>query len=167
VREDKARVGLPGVDGVAALLADLGNVVAVVDDKGQTEALLHLGLPLADDGGRDADDDAADLLAHQQLTHDEARFDGLAQAHVVGNKQVYARHAQGHAQGLQLVGLDLDTGAVGRLKQLGIGGGDAAPAQGMQEGREQARLVKAPAGDAVPVGLTQQTGVDLALPQDL
>lgn len=106
-------------------------------------------------------------MAQQQLTHDKARLDGLAQAHIVGNKQVYARHAEGHAQGLKLVGIDLDAGAVGRLEQLGIGGGDAAPAQGMQEGREQARLVKAPAGDAVPVGLTLQTGVDLALPLDL
>jgi hypothetical protein len=46
VRDDEARVGRPGVDAEAALLAAASDEGAVVDLEAQAEALLHLALPL-------------------------------------------------------------------------------------------------------------------------
>jgi hypothetical protein len=167
VRDDEAGVGGPGVDAVAALAPAGGDVVAVEDDKGEAEALLHLLLPLAHDGGRTGDDDAAHALAQEHLAEDEAGFDGLAEADVVGDKEAHARHGEGLAQGLELVVLDLDAGAVRSLEEVGVGCGDAAPAQGVEIGGEQLGAVEAAGGDAIPRGAAEHAGVELVLPEDL
>ena len=73
-------------------------------------------------------------MAQQQLFDDEPRFDGLAQADVVGQQEIGARGRERPAQGLELVGLQGGAGAEGRLKGLGVGGGDGAPAHGIDEG---------------------------------
>jgi hypothetical protein len=150
VRDDEAGVRGPGVDAVAALAAAGGHVVAVEDDEGEAEALLHLLLPLAHDRGRAGDDDPAHALAQEHLAEDEAGLDGLAEADVVGDEEAHARHGQGLAQRLELVVLDLDAGAVRGLEEFGRGRGDAAPAQGVQVGGEQLGAVEAAAGDALP-----------------
>lgn len=65
--ENEARVGGPRIDGISTLAADTGDVIAVVDDEGESEALFELFAPLNDDGGRGDDDDAAHALAHEHF----------------------------------------------------------------------------------------------------
>jgi hypothetical protein len=50
-------------------------------------------------------------VPQQQLLHDQAGLDGLAEADVVGEQQVRPRGLQGAAQRLQLVGLDVRAAA--------------------------------------------------------
>ena len=71
------------------------------------------------------------------------------------------------AQRLHLVGVDPDAGAKRRLEEVGIGGGDAAPAQGVQEGAEVAGCIEAPRPDGAPCFLLQDAAVDLEVPVDL
>ena len=112
---------------------------AVEDHEDKAEALLHLRLPLLQNGRRRSDHDRLRLFPQQQLARDEAGLDGLAEAGVVGDEEIHARQSEGLAQGLHLVGVDPDAGAKRRLEEVGVGGGDAVPAQGVQEGAEMAR----------------------------
>ncbi len=164
--EQEAGVGVPRIDRPAPLAAHGGDVRPVEDLKGQAEALLELLAPLEEDGGRTADHDAADFLTDEQLADDQAGFDGLAEADVVGDEEVDARKLEGLAQGLELVGEDLDAGAVGRLKQLGVRRGDAVPAQRVEIGGEAARVVEAARGDRAPRVSVEDLSVELAFPED-
>ena len=120
-----------------------GDVVAVEDLEDEAEALLELGLPLLEHRRRRRDDDRLRLLAQQQLARDQAGLDRLAEAGVVGDEEVDAREPQRLAQRLHLVGVDLDAGAERRLEEVRVGGGDAVPAQRVEEGGELARVVEA------------------------
>jgi len=51
-----------------------------------------------------------------KFAENEAGFNRFAESNVVGNKEVDARHLERLLQGLQLVGHDLDAGAVRRLE---------------------------------------------------
>ena len=167
VGDEKAAVGAPRVDAEPSLLANPCGPGAVEDHEEEPEALLHLRLPLLQDGGGRGDDDRPDLLAKEQLAGDEARFDGLAEAGVVGDEEVHARQAERLAQGLHLVGVDADAGPERGLEEVRIGGGDAVPAQRMQEGAEVAGRVEAPRADGAPRFLLQDAAVDLEVPPDL
>ncbi len=85
------------------------------------------------------------FLRMQQLAADEHGFDGLAQAHVVGDEQVDPWQEQGLAERLKLVGIQPDAGPEGRLEQPGVGGRDAVPPQGIQIGGESPCRVETPA----------------------
>src|SRR5690606_29000872 len=61
----------------------------------------------------------------------------------------------------------LDARAVGRLKERGIGRGDAVPAQRVEVGREQLGPIEAALGHVLPARAAEDPGVDLTLPQDL
>jgi hypothetical protein len=111
VGEDEALLGGPGVDLVAALLAGLGDEVAVVDLEVEAEALVELFLPLEADAGGGDDEDEVDALAEEELLEDEAGLDGLAKADVVGDEEVGAGELEGLHEGRELVGLDVDPGA--------------------------------------------------------
>ena len=167
VRHEKAAVGAPRVDAEASLLADPREPGAVEDDEEEAEAFLHLGLPLLQDGRGRGDDDRPGLLAKEQFAGDEAGFDGLAEAGVVGDEEVDARQAERLAQRLHLVGVDPDAGAKRRLEEVRIGSGHAVPAQRMQEGAEVAGRVEAPRADGAPRFLLQDAAVDLEVPIDL
>ena len=67
VGDQKSAVRAPRIDAEAPLAAHLREVGAVQDDEQETEALLHLPLPLLQHGGGSGDDDGARLLAEQQL----------------------------------------------------------------------------------------------------
>ena len=126
------------------------HVVAVEHHERQAEALSSSSFHCRTHRRRRGNDDAADPLAHQQLADDQARLDRLAEADVVGDEQVDARQQQRLAQRLELVGVDPDAGAVRRLEQLRVGGGDGVPAQGVEVGRKGPRLVEPVLGDARP-----------------
>jgi hypothetical protein len=81
-------------------------------------------------------------VPQRQLLHHEAGFDGLAEADVVGDEQVSARHGQCPDYGVELVIGDAHARPERRLEHGLIGGGDRAPAHRVEEGVELARLVE-------------------------
>ena len=104
-------------------------------------------------------------MAQQHLPQDQPRLDRLAQAHVISDEQAHPRHEKGLAQRFQLVGLHIDAGPVRGLEQLGVGGGDAVPTQGVEVGRKLPGLIKATLGHSLPAALPQHLEVDLPLPE--
>ena len=167
VRYEKAAVGAPRVDSETPFLPDACEVRTVEDHEEEAEAFLHLSLPLLQHGrGRD-DRDRPRLLSKQQLAGDETRFDGLAEAGVVGDEEVDARHSERLSERLHLVGVNLDARPERRLEEVRIGRGDAVPAQGVQEGAEVAWWVEAPGADGAPRFLLEDPAVDLEVPVDL
>ena len=166
VGDDESGVGFPGIDAIAAVATAADDVFAVENDEGKAEADFHFGLPLGDDGSRAGDDDALDLLPHDEFAENKAGFDGFTEADVVGNKEVDAREKEGFAEGLQLVRHDLDAGTVGRLEEFGVCGGDEVPADGVEIGGEFVGRVEAAGGDVIPVGRAKNFGVNLAFPEN-
>ena len=146
-------MGAPWVGAIAPLLAHLGHVGPVHHGEGEAKAAGHLLLPLPQHRWGAADHHPADPLAQQHLPQDQARLDRLAQAHVIGDEQAHPWHEQGLAQRFELVGLHIDAGPVGGLEQLGVGGGDAVPAQGVEVGRKLAGLIEAALGNGFPAAL--------------
>ena len=86
--------------------------------------------------GRADDEHGAGPVAQEQLLDDQPGLDGLAQADVVGDEQVDAGHLQRPDHRVELVVLDGDAGAERRLEGPAVGGGDGAPAHGVEEGVE-------------------------------
>lgn len=124
-------------------------------------------LPLQEDGRRRGDDYGAHSLAQQELAGDESCLDGLAEADVVGDEEVHARKEESLAQRLELVGVELNAGAKGRLEELRVGRRDSIPPDRAHVGREQLRRIEAALGDAVPRLGAESLGIDLTLPQNL
>ena len=79
-----------------------------VNDLERELELVHLVLPLMLQRGRADDEDAADALTREQFLHHQSGFDSLAQAHVVGDEQVDARHEDGASDWLKLVVVELN-----------------------------------------------------------
>jgi hypothetical protein len=136
-------VRLPRVELPAPLPPPRAQVLAVHHHEGQAEARVELLAPLAHHARRGRDDDAPKSLAQKEFAHDEGGLDGLSEAHVVGDEEVHARLAQRALQRLELVALDGDPRAVGRLKARGVGHREARPAQRVVPGREALGRVEA------------------------
>ena len=167
MRDEEPRVRAPGIDAEAALQADLLHVVFVEHREREAEPVLQLVLPLVEHRRRAGDDDLAGLLAEQQLAGNQPGLDGFAKANVIGDEQVDPGEAQCLAKRLQLVGVEPDAGAERRLEQPRVRGCDAVPAERIQIGREQLRLVKAAFGDRFPRLAGDDLAVDLAFPEHL
>lgn len=123
-------------------------------------------MPLSDEGGGTGDDDTLDLLAHDHFAEDEAGFNRFAESNVVGDKEVDARHLERFFQRLQLVGHDLDTRAMRGLEKSRVRGGYEVPAERVEVSREDVWRVEPLAGEVAPVGLLQDLGVNLSLPEN-
>src|ERR1017187_474039 len=156
----------PGVDRIPAFAAAVEKIIPVANYEAQAEASLHLALPLGDEGGRACDDGALHLLAHDHFAEDEAGFNRFAESDVVGDKEIDARHLEGLLQRLQLVGHDLDAGAVRRLEKSRVRGGYEVPAKRVEVGGEDMRRVEPLAGEVFPVSFRQDLSVNLAFPED-
>jgi hypothetical protein len=74
-------------------------------------------------------------VSEEKFLDHETRLDGLAQADIVSDQQVGARHLDRSNDGVKLVILDGDAAPEGRLKSLKVGIGDSPPAYGVQERR--------------------------------
>ena len=72
---------------------------------------------------------------------------------------------QGLAKRLELVGVDPDAGAEGRLKEVRVRRRDAVPAERMQIGREEVARIEASVGDLLPRLPGQDLRVDFLLPE--
>ena len=105
----------------------------------EVELLRQLPLPLLRQVRRAEHRDPADLAAIEQLARDEARLDGLADAHVVGDEQAHRVEPEGHHQRHELVGPGLDGDAA-----------EAAERAGGGAGRETRRVAQPPARGEVP-----------------
>ena len=159
-REQPERVG---VQPVAASHA--GHQLAVDDLEFQAELLPHLVLPLQRQARRADDDHRPGAVPQQQFLEDQARLDGLAEAHVVSEQQVRPRGLQRAPQRLELVGLDVRPAAERRLEGVAVRRGDRAPADGVHEGGERVRVVEAVRADRLRQALVGGYGVpDLELP---
>jgi hypothetical protein len=90
VGNQKTRMSSLGIDAETSFAANLGNEVFVEDFEVEAKALLEFFLPLEQHRRRAGYNDFAHLLAHQQLSRNQARLNGLAQANVIGNKQIDA-----------------------------------------------------------------------------
>ena len=167
MRDEEPAVRAPGIDAEAALAPHARKIRAVENLEEEAEAILQLTLPLLEHRRGRGDDNRLRLLAQEQLTRNEARLDGLAETRVVGDEEVDARQAQRLAQRLHLVGVDLDPGAKRRLEEVRVGGGDAVPAQRVEEGREVPGRIESPRGEILPALLFQDPAVDLIVPVDI
>ena len=144
-----------------------GHARGVHDDEVQAELLAHLVAPLQGQARRAHDDDRAGPVAQEELLDDQARLDSLAQADVVGQQQVGARGRERPAQRLELIGLQGGARAEGGLEGLGVGGGDGAPAHGVDEGAQGVGVVEVVGGDGLRQTPVRDHGVaDLELPDD-
>ena len=110
--------------------------LAVDDAEIQAELVPHLVPPLDLERGRADDQDPPGPVADDQFQGDQARLDGLAEAHVVGNQQVDPRHLDGADHRVELVVFDVDARAERRLDVPHVGGGSGPPADGIEEGVE-------------------------------
>ena len=109
--------------------------------KPRPNLVVHLLSPFQRERRRADDDDAPRPVAQQHLLDDEAGLDRLAEAHVVGDQQVDPRHREGPGDGFELVLLDREPGPERGLQRPGVGAGDGAPADGVEEGAELLRVV--------------------------
>ena len=167
VGDQKAAMGAPGIDAEAAFAAHTGQVSAVEQHKDQPKALLKLRLPLLQHRGRRGHDDGTHLLAKQQLTHDQGRLNRLAEAGIIGDKEIDARQQQRLPQRLHLIGVNLNPGAEGRLKQGRIGRSHTIPAQRMQKSGEARRRIEPTGGEVGPTLRVQNLPIQLIVPEHL
>ncbi len=75
-------------------------------------------------------------MPDDEFQGDKTRFNGLAQAHVVGDQQVDPWHLDGPDHGIELIILDVDAGAERGLDVLQVGGRSRPPANGIEESVE-------------------------------
>ena len=99
------------------------------------ELLRQLPLPLFGQGRGTEHGQTADLAAVEQLTSDEAGFDGLADANVVGDQHAHRIELQRHHQRHELVGPGLDGDAPETAKRAGGGAGGEAGRVAQQAAR--------------------------------
>ena len=116
-------------------------------------------------GGRADDEHRGGTIAQHELLHGQARFDGLAQAHVICQQQVDARHGQSPGHRLKLVVLGFDAAAEGRLHVTVVHLRNDAPADSIQEGVQIAGIVESPY--IRQGGCLADLGPWLQLPDDL
>ena len=169
VGHEEEAVRRPGIHSEAPLLPHADQVQPVQNHEPEAKPLLELRLPLAKHGRRGRDDNGVHFLAEQQLACDQPCLDGLSQARVVGNEQVDQRKPERLAQGLDLVGLQLDSGPERCLHEAWIGRRDAIPPQRVQKRPEPMRLIEPLAAprEFLPALLAQDAAVSLVVPVDL
>jgi hypothetical protein len=167
VGDEEPWEGCPWVDAVSAFLADAFDEGAVEDFEDEAEALLEFFFPLFEHGGRAGDDDFADAAAEQEFGSDEAGFDGFAETDVVGDEEVDPWEPEGFAEGFELVGVDADACAERCLKEGGVGGSDAVPAEGVEVGAEVARGIEAASAEGFPCLFVDDGGEEFEFPEAL
>ena len=138
--------------------------------KGRRELLPHLVAPLKAQRGRRQDQHALDAPPQQEFAQDQAGLDRLAEADVVGDQQVDARHAQCLEQRHELEVLDLHGAVEGaRDRQRGRAARrrrDRGTAWPRSSARPGASASKSSAGiGSVRDGVGQRRGFEQRLPR--
>ena len=140
-RRDETWMRRPRIGVDAAFAPQSFDVVGVHHEELEAELLQHLDAPLLLKRRGADDQDGARAMPQQQFLNDQTGLDGFAEADVVGNEQVDARHIDGTHQRVELEVLDADSAAKRRLEEPTIGIGSSAPAHGVEEGFERVRIV--------------------------
>lgn len=80
---------------------------------------LHLAFPLAlgHQWPRAHDEDGFDVAPGLQLSEDQARLDGLADAHAIGDQQPRAVRSDEAQHRAELIGDEIDAGRVERIQR--------------------------------------------------
>jgi hypothetical protein len=146
---DKARVVGPGINLQTALAAKFGKEFRINDDEIKAEFVAHLILPLDLQRGRANNEDCSSAMAQDQLQNDKSAFDCFAEANIIGNQQVGARHLDGPDNGIELVILNCDAAAKRRLDRAWVGRGGSSPANSVKEGVQALRCIKTCGGGKV------------------
>ena len=162
--DEKAGKGLPGVHAESPGAADLFQILAVEDLEGEAEAGFQLVPPLAEHRRRAGDDDGVDAAAQEKLAGNEAGFDGLPEADIVRDEQVHAGQEEGLAERFELVGIKPDAGAERRLEDPRVRGGNAVPAQGVEERGEGFPGIEALRPDGFPRLAGDDFSIELKFP---
>ena len=162
---DQAREVAPGVGVQPAGAAQRLHQLAVHEAKFEAELVRHLVAPVNLQRGGADNQHTAGAVADDQLLHDQPGFDRLAKAHVVGDQQVDARHLQSAHERVELIVLDLHAAAEGGLEGAHVGGGDRAPAHGVEKGVEHRGRVKTV--QVGQVGVVENRGPRLQFPDHL
>src|SRR5207302_1358017 len=115
------------------------DVILVEDLEHQSEASFQFILPLQEHRRGARNDDFPSFFSQQQLACNQGCFDGLSEAHVVGNEEVYPRQQKSLLQGFKLVGVEMDAGSKWRLKEARVSRSHAVPTKGIQVGRKEGR----------------------------
>ena len=147
--------------------AKLAEQLAIDDPELEAELLAQLIAPLQLQRRRADDEGGTRAMTKEQLLHDEARLDGLAEADVVGDQQCRSRHPQRADQRLELVVLDRDAAPEGRLQRALVGTRHGAPTDGVEVRVELLGIVEAVSGDHRELGAFDDGGAGLDLPDDI
>ena len=146
VRDEKARMGRPGIDPVTPFPPDASDVLLVEDLEHHSEAIFQLFLPLKEHRRRAGHKYVPHLLANQEFPSDQTGLDRLAETDIIGDEKIHPGQSQGLLQRFQLIGVDPDAGSEWRLKQVRVGRGQAVPLQGVQVSRDVVRCQLARTG---------------------
>ena len=164
--DEKVRESGPRVHSEALLLADSLDVFAVEDFESQAKAAIEFRFPLIKHGGWAGDHDVLNPFPKKELGGDQAGFDGFSETDVVGDEEIDSGKAERLAEGFELVGVELDSGSERRLEEVGIGGCDAVPPEGVEERREILPGIEAVPPNRVPSLLGDDFGRKFGLPKD-
>ena len=167
VRHDEGAAGSPDIDAEAVLATHRGDELAIDDLEGETELRAQLVLPLQGHRRRRGNQGEVDASAQQQLAQDQAGLDRFAEADIVGDQQIDPRQLERLAERKELIGVEPDTGAKGRLQQLAVGGAGCLPADGAEPGLEHRDIVGAVAVEDRPRIVVELVRRNLGLPDDI
>ncbi len=156
---------VPRVDVDAPAAAKIPHQRGVHDAEVEAELVPHLLLPLDLKRGRADDQDLPGAVPDDEFEGHHPRFDGLAEAHVVGDQQVDPRHLDRPHHRIKLVVLDVDAGAERRLDVPHVSRGRRTPAHGIEKGVELVGRIEA--GGVGQGDLLDDPGPRLKLPDDL
>ncbi|WP_316225049.1 MULTISPECIES: hypothetical protein [unclassified Bradyrhizobium] len=117
-------------------------MLAVDDREIEAEFLRQFVLPLQQHRCRCGDHDGVDPAAQQELAHNQAGLDRLAEADIVADQEIHTRQLQSLGERQQLIGFEPDAGAERRLEQLAVGGGRGAPFGRAQIGAQALRALE-------------------------
>src|SRR5258708_4092479 len=119
-RGDEAGKVRPGVDVQPPLATQIFQKRAIDDAKFQAELVAHLVAPLHLQRSWADNQYFARAMTYDKLLADQACLNGLAQADIIGDQQVCARHLDGPHDRVKLVIFHLDTAAEGSLQCLDV-----------------------------------------------
>lgn len=102
--DDLKRIEVVNAGVALNLPVEAGLGVRPDDDRFQVEFVANLGLPLLAQVRQAGDGEAFDLAPLQQFFDDQQRFDGLADAHVIGDQQPDRLQPQRHNERDHLIG---------------------------------------------------------------
>ena len=106
-------------------------------------------------------------MTKKQLLDHQPGFDGLTEAHIVGEEEVGSGAGEGALERGELVGLDVGAAAERRLDGVIVSAGDRTPTQGVNEGRELVGIIEPGGVDLVrKTTVGQCTAALLKLPHD-